>query len=66
MDPAAQLMTDGLGSRPIPDLRNIPLEELAMQARDCDYPIQDIVEQMIDIGDGHPSVSATIFNSSIG
>jgi hypothetical protein len=66
MDSAAQLMTDGLGSHPILDLRNVSLEEVATQARDDHDPIQDTVALMIDGGAGQPPVSATMFNSSIG
>ena len=65
MNSAAQLMTDGFGSLLIPDLRNVPLEELAIQARSGHDPIQDIVAHMIDDGDGQPPVSATIFNSAL-
>jgi hypothetical protein len=66
MDSAAQLMTERLSSRPIPDLQNTPLEELALQARDGHDFILDIVAQMIDDGDGQSSVPATMFNSAIG
>jgi len=65
MDSSARLMTDGLGSHPIPDLRNTPLEVLVMQARDGHDPIQDIVTRMVDGVDGLPAISATIFSSAI-
>jgi hypothetical protein len=58
-------MTDGLGSRPIPDLRNIALEELVVHAQDDDGPIHDIVARMVDDGDGQPPASATMFQSAI-
>jgi hypothetical protein len=65
MDSSAQLMTDGWGSHPVPDLRNTPLEELAMQSRDGHGPIQDIVTRMVDDGNGLTAVSATMFASAI-
>jgi hypothetical protein len=63
MDFLAQLRTDGSGSRPIPDLRNTPLEELALLACDEDGLIHDVVARMVD--SGQPLVSATMFNSAI-
>jgi hypothetical protein len=65
MDSPAQLTTDGFGSNPVPDLRNTPLEELVMQARDGHGPIQDILTRMLGGGDGLSAVSATTFSSAI-
>jgi hypothetical protein len=65
MDSAARLVADGLGSRPIPDLRNTPLGELARRADDGRDAIADIVARMVDDGGGQSSVSATMFNSAL-
>ena len=65
MDSSAQLIMDGWGSHPVPDLRNTPLEELVMQAHDDDGPIQDIVTRMVDDGDVLSPASATMFSSAI-
>ena len=65
MDSAVQLTTDGLGSCPIPDLRNVALEELVVQAQDGHGPIFDIVARMVDDGDGQPPTLTTMFQSAI-
>ena len=65
MDSAVQPVPDGLSCRPIPDLRNIPLAELARQADDGSGHVDDVEVRMIP-GDGaQPPVSATMFSSAI-
>jgi hypothetical protein len=64
MDSAAQLVADGLSYRAIPDLRNIPLAELARQADDGSGHVDDVVARMVSGGSGQP-VSATMFSSAI-
>lgn len=65
MDSATQLMMDGLGFSPIPDLRNIPLGELARQADDGSSHIADVEVRMVPDRDSQPTVSATMFSSAI-
>ena len=65
MDSATQLMMDGLGFSPIPDLRNIPLEELASQADDGSSLIGDVEMRMVPDRGSQPTVSATMFSSAI-
>jgi hypothetical protein len=65
MDSVAQRMMDGLGFSPIPDLRNIPLGELARQADDGSSPIGDVEVRMVPDAAGQPIVSATMFSSAI-
>jgi hypothetical protein len=58
-------MMDGLPPCQAPDLRAIPLVELARQAGSGEDVIHDTVARMID-GEESPSlVPATIFNSAI-
>jgi len=65
MDSAAQLRPAGLAACPVPDLRGVPLAELARLADDGDDVIHGVVTRMID-GEEKPShVPATIFNSAI-
>jgi hypothetical protein len=65
MDSAVQLVADGLSYRPIPDLRNIPLGELARQADDGSCHVDDVEVRMIAGSGGQASVSATMFSSAI-
>ena len=65
MDSAAQLVADGLSHRPIPDLRNISLEELARQADDGASHVGDVEARMVPGRSGQPPVSATMFSSAI-
>jgi hypothetical protein len=60
----AQHMTDGLADPILDDLRNLPLEEVAIQVRDGRDRIQDIVAHIVDGAGGQPPVSATTFNSA--
>jgi FXSXX-COOH protein len=62
---SAQFTPTGLGTRPAPDLRGVPLTELAGRAGDGDEVILDVAARMID-GEENPShVQATTFNSAI-
>jgi|HubBroStandDraft_5_1064220.scaffolds.fasta_scaffold1985079_2 hypothetical protein len=65
MDSAAQLVADGLSYRPIPDLRNIPLGELASQADDGSRHVDDVEARMVPGRSGQLPVSATMFSSAI-
>jgi hypothetical protein len=57
--------TEIWGCRPIPDLREVPLGVLFGQGRADDGRTQEIVDRMIDVEDGRPPVSPTLFNSAI-
>jgi hypothetical protein len=65
MDSAVQLVADGLSYRPIPDLRNIPLGELARQADDGSRHVDDVEARMVPGSAGQAPVS-TMFSSAIG
>jgi hypothetical protein len=66
MDSAVQPVADGLSYHPIPDLRNIPLGELARQADDGSCDVSDVETLMILASGGRAPVSATMFSSAIG
>jgi len=65
MDSAAQPVMDRLSYCPIPDLRDIPLGELARQADDGARHVDDVEVQMVPGKSGQPPVSATMFSSAI-
>jgi hypothetical protein len=65
MDSAVQLVADGFRYYPIPDLRNIPLGELARQADDGSGQVDDVELRMMQGRDGHAPASATMFSSAI-
>jgi hypothetical protein len=65
MDSAAQLKPDGLALCHLPDLRGIPLSELAGMVGDGDDAISGVVVRTVG-GQENPSlVRVTSFNSSI-
>lgn len=66
MDSAVQLVADGLSYRPIPDLRNISLAELARQADDGAGEVDDVELRMVPGAGGEAPRLATKFSSSIG
>jgi hypothetical protein len=57
--------TEVWGCRPFPDVQEFPLGVLFGQARGGDGRTQEIVDRMIDVEDGRPPVSPTLFNSAI-
>lgn len=65
MDSAVQLVADGFRYYPIPDLRNIPLGELARQADDGSGHVDDVELRMVQGRDGQAPASATMFSSAI-
>jgi hypothetical protein len=62
---SAQHMADGLPQRHAPDLREIPLSDLAELVSDGDQAIQEVVGHLLGDPDTPPPVQATIFNSAI-
>lgn len=65
MDSAVQLVADGFSYYPFPDLRNIPLGELARQADDGSGQVDDVEVRMVQGRDGQASASPTMFSSAI-
>ena len=65
MDSTAQHMPDGLPPCPVPDLRKVPLQELASQAGRGDGVIDAIVARMVDGGESSSLAPVTRFNSAI-
>jgi hypothetical protein len=65
MDPAARLMSTELMPRPIADLREVALGDLATLAGDGDGIILGVAARMVDGGENPSRVHTTIFNSAI-
>ena len=65
MDSEARHIGGGSHRGQIPDLRGIPLAQLARQAADGEKDVTDVVSRIVGSLDSPSSVSAMMFNSTI-